>query len=486
MQQLEPNRRTLLGDVPAFFVGAGRGAQVSRRSRGRPGTGGVRASTALLACIGLALALGAVARSAAGPAPSFAAAKNYATGWGFDIALGDLNGDGKVDLVTTNQAGLAGGFSVLLNRGSGRFGAPARYGDATEYSASVAIGDLDGNRTQDVVVSNLSGTVSVFLNRGDGTFQPEHRYRVPGEPYSVALGDLNGDGSLDIVTANAKANTVSVLLNRGDGSFGPKVDYPTGRTPGDVRLGDLNGDGSLDLATSNASGNSVSVLLNRGDGTFQGKRDYRASRSNALAVGDLNGDGKPDLVSAMRCNAVSVLINRGDGTFKAAGQYASGGEGGCGPYAVAIGDLNGDGKVDVATATGSPSGEVSVLLNRGDGHFQPPLEYRVPGGGDAESVEIGDLNGSGKLDIVTVNGSAGTVSVLINTPGLCDVQRVTGMALASAKRMLARVNCAVRKIRRVYAPWPRKGFVISQKPGFGAVRPKGAKVDLLVSLGRRR
>jgi hypothetical protein len=247
----------------------------------------------------------------AGSAASFAQARNYETGAEpVSVAIGDLNGDGKLDLATAND--------------------------------------------------NADGTVSVLVNRGDGSFRAKRDFRTGGGPFSVAIGDLNGDGKPDLATANfVEDGAVSVLLNRGDGNFQPKRDYATGGA-NSVAIADLDGDGKPDLATANSGANSVSVLLNRGDGTFEARRDYATGPvPEAVAIGDLNGDGKPDLATAnYYANSVSVLLNRGDGSFEARLGYATGNA----PWSVAIGDLNGDGKPDLATAN-PDAYRISELLN---------------------------------------------------------------------------------------------------------------------------
>jgi hypothetical protein len=258
----------------------------------------------------------------------------------------------------------------------------------------------------------------------------------------------------------------------------------TGALPVSVAIGDLNGDGKPDLATANPDPNAVSVLVNRGDGSFQAKLDYETgNRPRSVAIGDLNGDDKPDLATANfdsgNGKTVSVLLNRGDGSFQAKLDYATG----LGPASVAIGDLNGDGKPDLAT--GNPDEyAVSVLVNRGDGGFQAKLDYAT-GRGPA-SVAIGDLNGDDKPDLATANSDDETVSVLLNTPGLCTVQDVKAKTLPTAKRTIVRGNCRVGKIRRAYSTRVKRGRVISQKPKPGRVLPKRGKVNLVVSRGRKR
>ena len=164
-------------------------------------------------------------------------------------------------------------------------------------------------------------------------------------------------------------------------------------------------------------------------------------------------------------------------------RYRTGSSLGEGSQWLAIGDLNGDGAHDVVTANSYPSFSVTLLLNRGDGRFLPRLDYRA-GQFDPVSVAAADLNRDRRLDIVTAD-DGGTVSVFLNRPGLCDVQFVKGLRLADAKQKLARAHCRVGSVRRAYSDLP-KGRVFGQSPKFAAVLPGGSKVDLRVSLGRKR
>ena len=151
---------------------------------------------------------------------------------------------------------------MLLGNGDGTFQAAVNYG-AGDWPSSVAIGDLDGDGDLDLAVANDdSDDVSVLLGNGDGTFQPAVNYGAGDSPHSVAIGDLNGDGDLDLAVANQSSDDVSVLLGNGDGTFQAAVNYGAGDEPSPVAIGDLNGDGDLDLAVANAGSGSVSVLIN--------------------------------------------------------------------------------------------------------------------------------------------------------------------------------------------------------------------------------
>ena len=184
---------------------------------------------------------------------TFLAMVDSAAGTGpFALAMGDLNGDGKHDAVVTNFYYESSTMvSVLLAAGDGRLG-PGQGYRAGNGPNSVAVGDLNDDGKLDIVITNqwFVGT-TVLLGNGDGTFRGGGGYAVGREPNSVALGDLNGDGKLDIVTASG---TLSLLLGAGDGTFAAKVEYAAGS--GSVALGDLNGDGRLDIVAG------TRVLLN--------------------------------------------------------------------------------------------------------------------------------------------------------------------------------------------------------------------------------
>jgi len=364
-----------------------------------------------------------------------------------------------------------------VQQGRGRFRYGGEYGLVGPVER-LAIADLDGDRKQDLVAT-MGDHLSVLLNRGDGTFLDPADY--PGGSGPIAVADLNGDGSADLV-GEWDVSTAAIWLNRGDGTFGSRVDYRVGRGGrDDVAVADVNGDGATDVITPNDKDATLSVLLNLGDGTFGPRQDYPSGREpRSVAVADLNGDGKPDLAATVH-GGVSILLNLGDGAFQLRREYRVGGS-----RRVASGDLNGDGKADLAIASGRG---VAVLLGRGDGRFRAKLDY-LSGGRvfrSAWQIAVNDLNGDARLDLAVTNISEPSdLAVLLNTPGLCNVQYVTGVTPAAAKRILPRVNCRVGKVHRTYSKKIKRGLVISQDPAFGAIRPRGTKVKLVVSLGRKR
>jgi hypothetical protein len=281
-------------------------------------------------------------------------------------------------------------------------------GECPQYIATAdfrRVGKLDL-----VSANDCSGNVSVLLGNGDGTFQPQAQYSAGGgDSQAPIVGDFNRDGILDLAVP---WGNLAVLLGRGDGTFLPEVSYPVGS--GDYGItADFNGDGKLDLALS---GSGAFVLLGNGDGTFGSGRGYGGDFTTTVATGDFNRDGKLDLVTSNYDQAtVSVLLGRGDGTFQPPVDYATGNE----PGGVAVADVNGDGKLDLIVANqGAPS--VSVLLGNGDGTFRSKVDYPVSSG--AVRVDVGDFNQDGKLDLAVATYRPSVDILLGNGDGTFQAQ----------------------------------------------------------------
>jgi hypothetical protein len=336
---------------------------------------------------------------------------DYATGGApQSLAIGDFNRDGRVDVVVCNTANATVG--VLLGNVDGTFQAQGEY-PVAGYPTGVAVGDFNKDGKLDLVVSSQGGFagVSILLGNGDGTFQPYVFYSAGVYPDALAVGDFNKDGNLDVAVAS-EDSFVYILSGDGKGGFGTPASYPTGGSPRSIVAGDFNNDGYLDLATANYAGSSVSVLLNNGNGTFKANQDYNTgSGCISVAAGDLRHIGRLDLVAgAQGVGQVWVLLSNGDGTFQKGVPYAAG-EG----FAaiVALGDFNGDGKLDVAVTSDTAAGFVSVLPGKGDGTLQASIAFGT--GSYPLGIAVADFNTDGKVDLATVNDSTpGSISVLLS------------------------------------------------------------------------
>jgi len=242
------------------------------------------------------------------------------------IALADVDGDGKLDLVTAN--GLSATFSVFLGNGDGTFGGIGKQFDTAiagnqANAFSITVGDVNTSAGLDVVIADPSNSdVQVFQGNGDGTFKPTPTVIVAGVyPSSVYLADLSGDGKLDLVATNKYSQGVTVFAGNGDGTFGAGSFYSTDKFPFSAAIADVNGDGNLDIITANSGKQGtasavradVSILPGNGDGTFGPAQNFSAQNYvTSVAVGDFNGDGDPDIVTAnAHAYSASVLINAG-------------------------------------------------------------------------------------------------------------------------------------------------------------------------------
>lgn len=314
-------------------------------------------------------------------------------------------------------------------------------------TSSVAAGDLNGDGRPDLTSTNIPiagppphlGQVSVILQSPSlpGVFGGSINVNVGSDPQKVAIGDLNGDTFVDLVTANDISASISILFQNSSspGSFLTAQNLGVGAHPTGIAIGDLNGDGHLDIAVADSR---LSILLQNPNlpGNFLSPISLGV-KCSSVGIGDLNADGRADLVATMPdAGNVSILLQSpiGSGNFSFPQTVAAGFQ----PIDVAIADLNADGLPDLAIANlGTPdnptSASLSVLLNNSvsPGSFLSATNYAT--GARSQSVAVGELNGDRNVDVVVANagglGNTGSVSVLFQAPGR------PGTFLTSANRI---------------------------------------------------
>ena len=356
------------------------------------------------------------------PSGAFTPNMDYPTGVApSGVALGDLRGVGHQDIVVANYGRAVptptgGGVSVFPGNGDGTFGGKTDYPTAGNPTA-VALGDLRGSGVLDIVV--LNGQISVFLNSGDGTFGS--RTDVPtggGIPAALALADVNGDGKTDVLVVNQTVNTLEIFLGIGDGTLASPTTLWTGRDPSAFAPADLNGDGNLDIVVTNAGDDSASVFLGHGDGTFAPRADLRVgsgSQPIALAIGDLNGNGTQDMVVASTGGSLRGFLGNGDGTFTLSATIGLRVR----SDAIALADLNGDGVLDFITPDYNRN-TVVVWFGTGNGFLSVVNKGEYATGGQPQALVLGELSGDGKVDLVSANHD-GTASVLLGAPPVLTI-----------------------------------------------------------------
>ena len=377
-------------------------------------------------------------------ANAFTAKVDFTTPAGpYSSVIADIDGDGKSDLIVSDYT--ANTISIFRNTGSSGSITSGSFANKVDFNTGnnpfgIAVGDIDGDGKLDIVVANYgSGTVSVFRNTATSgsittsSLASKVDFTAGSNPSFIAIGDIDGDGKPDIAVTNNSSSTVSLFQNTGTSgsittsTFAAKVDFSTGSSPNGISIGDIDMDGKPDLIIANYLSNTISIYRNISifgsitTSSLATRVDFSTgSRPNCLALGDIDGDGKTDIcVTNYTSNTVSVFRNLSTSGIIATGSlatkydYATG----TSPYSIAISDLDGDGKPDVAV-TNYTSSTLSVFKNNstsgtiGAGSLATKSDYTV--GTNPMGIAAGDLDGDGKPDLTAVNYNGSTVSVLRN------------------------------------------------------------------------
>jgi hypothetical protein len=356
----------------------------------------------LLALVAL-LGIGAIPAFAVGCSePNLRAGRHILVGQGpVSNVLADFNSDGKLDLAVANS--ITNQIAVLMGDGVGGFGAPTTYTNGTKPLMLVT-SDFNNDGKPDLAAINSDvDNVTVLMNNGTGNFLLTS-FPTGFGPRSIIVGDFNNDGNRDVATANRSASNVAVLLGNGAGSFGLPSFTNVGISPTDLDSGDFNLDGKLDLVVANAgtgapATGSISILLNNGSGGFSPSTSIPVASIEIIA-GDFNNDTKPDFIVPGR-----TYLGVGNGSFTVGPQAAGG-------SAFVKIDVNNDGNLDLVGSLGSPfvtSNFFVVALGTGSGGFSATEQFLA--GGDLRSVAVGDVTGDGKLDVVSTASAVHSVVV---------------------------------------------------------------------------
>jgi hypothetical protein len=334
----------------------------------------------------------------------------------FSVATGDVNRDGIVDAVTADRT--ANTVSILLGQSSGVFLKQAPI-DVSIQPFSIVLADLNNDGALDIAVASAGDdadiapdNVSVLLNNGTGGFGAPVLNAVGDFPVTLVAADFTGDGNIDLGAANSfglQGETFSLLVNNGDGSFAPQVFSNGSADPVGMATGDLDGDGDIDVAIANSAIGQVGLLINNGGQLLFQNSIPVGSLPTSVAIFDVDADGDNDIAVSQVGDNNMLVISNDAGVFTPKAPIATGAK----PQSIASGDFNGDGALDLAVLN-QDANKVVFFINDKTGNFTKGSDFAV--GASPVFISAFDINKDGLSDIMTANQGSSNVTVLLSAP----------------------------------------------------------------------
>ena len=351
---------------------------------------------------------------------SFELARTYSTGFGtkpHGIIAADFNGDKKLEIVIALWG--TGDIALLTEYYAADFVNQTKISTGSALQPySVAVGDLNNDNQSDIVVANSGiDSLSILFGVGNGMFGMEMTYPIgtSSQPQYVITCDINKDNQLDIVSVNSKMNSISVIMNNGNGSFAEQKVYSTGNGsyPTALASGDLNNDNRLDFVIANKGTDNIGILLGFDYISFQNETSYSSAETSGpvgIVVNDFNNDNFLDIAAVFfKSDSLGILFGYGNGSFATMRTYSTGD--GSFPYSIDVGDFNSDGQLDIVVTNLGTKG-VGILLGYGNGLFSEILTYST-GKNNPVAVATGDFNNDSQLDVVVAIYDNTGVGVLL-------------------------------------------------------------------------
>jgi flagellin-like hook-associated protein FlgL len=361
-----------------------------------------------------------------------------------DVQSGDFNNDGILDVA--NVIDTTGDIRIRFGIGDGTFNTGITLSPqvASGRVLDVHIADVNGDGKLDVLSTNTGSTFNVFLGSGDGTFSGPTSYSYSAttnqDGRGITTGDFNGDGKVDVAVANFTGTNVSILYGNGDGSYGSASTVSFGGTaPSELAAIDVDGDGKDELVVATFLG--VYLVGNTGSSTLTSTLIGDAVSTRSITVGDVNKDGIMDLVSGGTGSVVNVYTGNGNGSFKARTSYATSS---ANIQNIFLADMNGDGYLDI---TGSNQGGNSIVtfLGKDDGTFNNG-QYSTSLS-NVHGLTIGDFNGDGVNDVIGSSGSVSNINLLLaDTTNTNEIQIFDLTTQETSLQSLEQLTLALQRI----------------------------------------